>query len=281
MGPRRSARRFLATLLFTDIVGSTDLAARTGDREWRRLVEEHNAAVRRELRAYRGHEMDTAGDGFFAVFDTPENAVRCAAGIGTAVEPLGLQVRAGVHTGECELIGGKAGGMAVNIAARIAAQAGPAEVLVSSSTRDMTVGSGLRFEGGAERQLKGVTDPWRVYGLVTPVDADGRLGKRPGRRYRPRTGRHVVLGAAALTGGGALVAGALVALHSTGDSGVVLAANAVGRLGDAGASAGDAVDVGQRPTAVASGGGAVWVTNSISNTVSRIDRRTNTVTPVP
>lgn len=194
MPTRRGSRRFLATLLFTDIIGSTDHAGRVGDREWRHLVEEHNAVVRRELRTHRGREMDTAGDGFFAVFDTPEAAVRCAVAISRAVERLGLQVRAGIHTGECELIGGKAGGMAVNIAARIAAMAGSGQVLVSSSTRDMTTGSGLRFTGGAEQELKGVADAWRVYEL-DPADDAGAPGpaRTPTAQLRGRGRRRALV----------------------------------------------------------------------------------------
>jgi len=170
---RLATRRFLATVLFTDIVGSTERAAALGDRGWRDLVERHNALVRRELKVFGGREMDTAGDGFFAVFESPERAVRCAESISSAVGPLGIGVRAGVHMGECEMVAGKVGGMAVVIGARIAALAGPGQVLVSGSVRDLMTGSDRHFEGGEPQTLKGVEDPWRVYRLVPePVDGD-------------------------------------------------------------------------------------------------------------
>jgi peptide/nickel transport system substrate-binding protein len=277
MPTRRGSRRFLATLLFTDIVGSTDLAARVGDREWRRLLEDHNTVVRRQLRAAHGREMDTAGDGFFAVFDTPEAAVRCAAAIARAVEPLGLQIRAGVHTGECELIGGKAGGMAVNIAARIAALAGPSQVLVSSSTRDMTVGSGLHFTGGAERALKGVEDPWRVYELLPP-EAVSPPPVVPRSAPADPTPRRLLVATAVVALAGVV---AVPVLHASSDPAVALTADSVGVLDGSGAKASAVVHVGQRPSGMAADADAVWVTNSTSNTVSRIDRRTRAVTPIP
>lgn len=278
MPTRRGSRRFLATLLFTDIVGSTDTAARVGDREWRRLVEEHNAVVRRELRTHRGREMDTAGDSFFAVFDTPEAAVRCAAAIGRAVTPLQIEVRAGVHTGECELIGGKAGGMAVNIAARIAAMAGPGQVLVSSSTRDMTTGSGLRFTGGSERTLKGVQDAWRVYELAS-IDAPAALVPRRPRTGNDPTPRRLLIATTvvALAGMGAVP----IVQWTSAEAGRTVSTNAIGVLDAKGARTTASVAVGQRPSGVASDAQAVWVTNSTSNTVSRIDRRTHAVTPIP
>ncbi|HEY7667545.1 MAG TPA: adenylate/guanylate cyclase domain-containing protein [Actinomycetota bacterium] len=155
--------RSLATVLFTDIVGSTEKAAELGDRGWKELVESHHARVRGQLARYRGEEVDTAGDGFFATFDGPARAVRCAGSIGAAVQPLGVEVRAGVHTGEVELIDGKIGGLAVVIGARVGAKAGPSEVLVSQTVKDLTAGSGLVFEDAGEHELKGVPDRWHLY----------------------------------------------------------------------------------------------------------------------
>jgi class 3 adenylate cyclase/pimeloyl-ACP methyl ester carboxylesterase len=155
--------RFLTTVLFTDIVGSTDHARRLGDRGWKDTLERHHAVVRAMLRRYRGTEVDTAGDGFFATFDGPARAVRCAEAIGEALRPLELQIRAGVHTGEVETIDGKVGGLGVVIGARIGAIAGPSEVLVSSTVKDLTAGSGLIFDDAGEHALKGVGEPWRVY----------------------------------------------------------------------------------------------------------------------
>jgi pimeloyl-ACP methyl ester carboxylesterase len=155
--------RALATVLFTDIAGSTEKAAELGDRRWKALVEEHHRRVRGQLARYRGREVDTAGDGFFATFDGPARAVRCARSIVDAVAPLGIEVRAGVHTGEVETIDGKVGGMAVVIGARVGASAGPSEVLVSQTVKDLVAGSGLAFEDTGEHELKGVPDRWRLY----------------------------------------------------------------------------------------------------------------------
>lgn len=155
--------RILATILFTDIVESTQRAAELGDRGWRELVELHDATVRALLLRYRGTELDTAGDGFFASFDGPGRAVRCAMAIVDAVRPLGVEVRAGVHIGEVDRVGDKLGGLAVNIGARVAALAAPSEVLVSQTVRDLMVGSDLSFAERGQRELKGVPGSWRVY----------------------------------------------------------------------------------------------------------------------
>jgi class 3 adenylate cyclase len=157
--------RVLATVLFTDIVGSTEQATELGDKEWTALVHRHHAAVRTLLARYRGKEIDTAGDGFFATFDGPARAARCAQAIVDAVRPLGLTVRAGLHTGEVETGGEKVTGVAVSIGARVAALAGPSEVLVSQTVRDLVTGSGLTFEDRGEHELKGVPGRWRVFGL--------------------------------------------------------------------------------------------------------------------
>jgi class 3 adenylate cyclase len=158
--------RVLASVLFTDIVGSTEKASELGDRRWRELVERHHAAVRAMLTRYRGTEIDTAGDGFFATFDGPARAVRCACAIIDTVRQLGLEVRAGVHTGEVETIDGKVGGIAVSIGARVGALAGASEVLVSQTVKDLVAGSGLSFESRGEHELKGVPDRWRLYSVA-------------------------------------------------------------------------------------------------------------------
>ncbi|MBI5015216.1 MAG: adenylate/guanylate cyclase domain-containing protein [Deltaproteobacteria bacterium] len=161
--------RILATILFTDIVGSTEQAAQWGDRTWRELLEGYYQSARRELERFRGREIDTAGDGLFASFDGPARAVRCAEAIGAAVRLLGMEIRAGLHTGECEVIGDKLGGIAVHIGARIASQAGPGEVLVSSTVKDLTAGSGLRFEDRGAHVLKGVPGEWRLFAVAAAV----------------------------------------------------------------------------------------------------------------
>ncbi len=158
--------RVLATVLFTDIVGSTERAAALGDRAWRELLEAHHAAVRRELERYGGRELDTAGDGFFAAFDGPARAVRCALAVRDAVRALGLEVRAGVHTGECERLEGSLGGIAVHIGARVSARAGPGEVVVSSTVKDLTAGSGLELADLGEQELKGVPGSWRLFQVL-------------------------------------------------------------------------------------------------------------------
>lgn len=158
--------RVLATVLFTDIVDSTSKAAALGDRGWRQLVEKHHATVRALLARYRGIEVDTAGDGFFATFDGPARAVRCAQAIVEAVRPLGVEIRAGVHTGEVQTIAGKVGGLGVVIGARVGALAGPSEVLASQTVKELTAGSGLTFEDRGEHALRGVPDRWRLYQVV-------------------------------------------------------------------------------------------------------------------
>jgi pimeloyl-ACP methyl ester carboxylesterase len=158
--------RVLATVLFTDVVGSTERAAELGDRRWRDLLGAHDDAVRHELERFRGREVDTAGDGFFATFDGPARAVRCAISIGDAVRPLGMEIRTGIHTGECELDGPKIRGIAVHTGARIASLAGPGEVLVSQTVKDLVSGSGLAFEDRGLHELKGVPGEWRVYAAV-------------------------------------------------------------------------------------------------------------------
>jgi len=152
--------RVLATVLLTDIVASSERAAEIGDRHWRQLLEAHHALVRRELARWRGREVDTAGDGFLATFDGPARAIRCACAIRDGLHALGLEIRAGLHTGECEIIGGKVGGIAVHTAARVAARAAPGEVLVSGTVRDLIAGSGIELEDRGVHALKGIPREW-------------------------------------------------------------------------------------------------------------------------
>ena len=163
--PLAEPDRLLATVLFVDVVGSTERAAELGDRGWRELLASFYDAVRRELHSCRGREIDTAGDGFFASFDGPGRAIRCALAIREAVRPLGLELRTGVHTGECEVIGDKLGGIAVHIGARIAGEAEPGEVVVSSTVKDLVAGSGIEFDDRGIRRLKGVPGDWHVFAV--------------------------------------------------------------------------------------------------------------------
>jgi class 3 adenylate cyclase len=157
--------RVLATVLFTDIVGSTDRAASLGDRRWSDLLEFHHASVRRELTRFRGREIGTTGDGFLAAFDGPARAVRCACAISDNVQQLGIEVRAGLHTGECEVMGDYLGGIAVHIGARVAALAQPGEVLVSATVKDLVAGSALSFRDRGIHSLKGVPGDWRLFAV--------------------------------------------------------------------------------------------------------------------
>jgi pimeloyl-ACP methyl ester carboxylesterase len=168
--PAPEPDRVLATVLFTDIVGSTEQAAALGDRRWRELLAAHHVAVRRELERFHGREIDTAGDGFLATFDGPARAIRCAGAAVGAARELGLELRAGVHTGECELVGEKVAGIAVHIGARVAAAAAPGEVLVSGTVKDLVSGSGIEFEDRGEQQLKGLSDRRRLYAVASVVD---------------------------------------------------------------------------------------------------------------
>jgi class 3 adenylate cyclase/pimeloyl-ACP methyl ester carboxylesterase len=157
--------RVLSTVLFTDIVGSTERAATLGDRAWRELLQRHHELVRRELARHRGKELDTAGDGFFASFDGPARGIRCGCAVVDAVRELGLEVRAGLHTGECELVDGKVGGIAVHIGARVAAQAAPGEVLVSSTVKDLVAGSGIAFADRGAVELAGLPGEWTLFAV--------------------------------------------------------------------------------------------------------------------
>ena len=158
--------RVLATVLFTDIIGSTAKTAELGDRDWRELLERHHELVRQQLARFRGREIDTAGDGFFASFDGPARAIHCAEAIAEQVQRLGIEIRAGLHTGECELVDGKVAGIAVSIGARVAAEAGPGEVLVSSTVKDLVAGSEIAFEERGAHVLKGIPGEWRLYAVA-------------------------------------------------------------------------------------------------------------------
>ncbi len=160
--------RVLSTVMFTDIVGSTERAAELGDRRWRDLLESHRSVVRGELARFRGREVETVGDGFLATFDGPARAIKCACTIRDAVQQLGLTIRAGLHTGECELRGDSLGGIALHIGARVAANAGPNEVLVSSTVKDLVAGSGICFDDAGIHVLKGVPGEWRLFVVKLP-----------------------------------------------------------------------------------------------------------------
>jgi class 3 adenylate cyclase len=155
----------MSNSFFTDIVGSTEKTAALGDRRWRDVLDSHRATIRRKLARFRGHEIKTTGDGILATFDGPARGVRCACAIADEIRPLGIEIRAGLHTGECEMIGDDVGGIAVHIGARVAALAGASEVLVSSTVKDLVAGSGLRFGDRGNQSLKGVPGKWRIFAV--------------------------------------------------------------------------------------------------------------------
>jgi peptide/nickel transport system substrate-binding protein len=271
----------------TDIVGSTEHAAELGDSAWRELVQQHHGLVRAALRRHGGREIDTAGDGFFAIFDAPAAAVECALEIASGVKGLGLEIRAGLHVGEVEQLGRKVGGLAVPIAARIMALAGAGEVLVSATVRELVTGAGLRFEDRGTHVLKGVPEEWRVYralpvqaGEVSAGDAASRRSAAVRRaRARPIWQRHPrAVGIGTLTLTGVVAASGLLfwqpwlppALAAIED-------DAVGVIDGARGVITDSIKVDQRPGGIVVAGEAAWVTNTGSNTVSLIDAATQVV----
>ncbi|MGC1852188.1 MAG: adenylate/guanylate cyclase domain-containing protein [Solirubrobacterales bacterium] len=175
--------RILTTVMFTDIVASTERAAALGDARWRELLGRHDELMRAELERHRGREVKTMGDGFLATFDGPARGIRCARAIADKVRALDIELRAGLHTGECELIGEDIGGIAVNIGARIGALAGAGEVVVSSTVKDLVVGSGISFGDRGTQELKGVPGEWRLF-AVEEIEAPASNRLVPDKRGR-------------------------------------------------------------------------------------------------
>ena len=212
-----NSQRLLTTVLFTDIVGSTERAAALGDRRWKDLVARHHAIVRRELRRFHGRELDTAGDGFFASFDRPAQAIECATAVIDDLRPLDLQIRAAIHMGEVEVMGDKVGGITVHVASRALALAAPGEILVTRTVREVAAGADVTFSDRGIHEFKGVPEEWDIYAVewqrrAVPVAATTGQGAEPAARRRPRW--RTVVGAAVL--GGALTAVAASALLAPG-----------------------------------------------------------------
>jgi class 3 adenylate cyclase/DNA-binding beta-propeller fold protein YncE len=282
------ARResILATILFTDIVGSSNLIAEVGDRRWKILLARHNALVRRELRRYGGRELDTAGDGFFASFDNPGNAVRCAAAIVETVQDLGIDVRIGLHLGQAEKMGRKLGGVAVHIAARVMALAGPAEVLMTGVVQDVLPSSDFTSEDRGSHVLKGVSRDWRLFRVVAvekplpgPLEPGVAAERRAAVQAPPLWRRNYVPTVAALTvlvvGG---VAGALL-LGSDSSQSPRAPVDYVARVDPATRQVVARTPVGEHPLDVALGEGSVWVLDK-DGSVRRIDPVTNEATVI-
>ena len=283
----RSADRFLTTVLFTDIVGSTEHAAELGDRAFQELIQLHHGIVRASLKRHGGRELDTAGDGFFAVFDAPAAAIDCALQISATVkEQLGIEIRAGLHVGEVQQSGSKVSGIAVVIASRIMSAGGASEVLVSGTARDLATGAGLAFEDRGVHELKGVPGEWRLYAVARRLAAEGapeaatsaeaanrriaavrRAQARPFWQRYPRATAATAVGVVAVLG----ISSVLVWSPWRPPALEAVAANALGLIDPERNEIIGQVDVGQQPSAVGSGEGGMWVANSIDGTVQRID----------
>ena len=289
-GRRVIPERFLTTVVMTDIVGSTEHAAELGDSGWRELVQLHHAVVRAALRRHGGREIDTAGDGFFAIFDAPAAAVNCVLEAAEQVRKLGVEIRVGVHVGEVEQVGVKVAGITVPIASRVMANAGPGEVLVSSTVRDLAAGSGLTFEDRGARQLKGVPGEWHVYavGRATPEPAEPggaatarerrasavrRAGARPIWKRRPRLVGASIVGLALIV----VTSGLLVWKPWQLPALAAVAENSIGVIDPGRTEVIREIPVGNRPGGIAFSDEHAWVTNTGADTVSQIDLGTRSV----
>jgi YVTN family beta-propeller protein len=270
-------------VLFTDMIDSTAIAEELGDRRWKALVDAHHTIVRRALKRFGGSELDTAGDGFFASFKEPASAIACACAAAEAVRELGVEIRAGIHFGECERIGKKLGGITVVIGARIMALGGAGDVLVSSTAAELSRGAGFGFQDRGMHRLKGVEDEWRVV-AATEVDGEPRdlpLAPADARERRERItpeaprGRRVV--AVAALAALALVASAIVVPRIRGEGETSLRPDSVGAFDGWSGKLLGTVLVGSRPSAVAGTEDAIWVANAASNNVMRIDRSSRSV----
>jgi len=262
--------------MFTDIVRSTELAAEMGDRAWKGLVSRHNLVVRRALKRHGGRELDTAGDGFFAIFEWPGQAIECAASIMASLAPLGVQIRSGIHTGETEVMGAKVGGMTVHVAARLLGSAKASEILVTSTVRDVTAGSGIVFEDRGIHELKGVPGEWHLYAVAAlpkpvvteaAIDADMRQASSRWRTVLP----FVALGGLGIIIG--LSAAAIVFLRP-GDAPATPAANTIAGIDRESFEVVEIAAVGMEPIAVVEGFDSVWVANFGDRTIQQIDPST-------
>jgi YVTN family beta-propeller protein len=269
--------RLLATVMFTDIVGSTELATRLGDAAWRQLLARHNSLIRKELRRFGGREVDTAGDGFFARFEQPARAIACARTLIEALNRQGIQIRVGIHMGEVEISGDNVAGIAVHIGSRLMSQAGPNEIVVSSTVRDLVSGSDLQFEDKGLHELKGVPSQWHLFALEPPEKDRKEREGLPQLQAEPEdkplvTPAQAVVGAAVIA---VLVIAGLVLFR--GGSLPPPEANTVAKIDPSSGKVLGALRVGTTPTAVAAGEGGVWVANLDDQTLQLIDPASNTV----
>lgn len=253
--------------MFTDIVKSTERAEALGDRAWRELLANHHRVVRRHLKRHHGREVDTAGDGFFTTFEQPAEAIACALEVADAIDELGIQIRAGLHTGEVEPAGKKVAGIAVHVGARILASAEPGQIVVSATVRDLVSGSGHKFEDLGHRPLKGVEGEWRLFAVERPPRVEGadvaKPAGEPTRRILPG------LIAAGLVLLGAVSTAAVILLTAASGSNTATGGNVVRSVTSDGL--GDGFQIGRGPSAVIGIDGRLWVANTDAGTVSRID----------
>ena len=271
--------RLLATIMFTDIVGSTELAGRMGDRGWKRLLDRHNSIVRREIRRSGGREQDTAGDGFFVAFDRPAQALECAASIIDALRPLELQIRAAIHMGEVESMGRKVGGIAVHATSRVLGITEPGRIFVTSIVRDLAAGSEYSFEDRGTHQLRGVEGEWRLYAVVEAAPPVGPTEPEPATtpsRSRPWALVALASVAAAVV---VVVVGAYLLANSNSGAPIMPQPNSVLRF-DPVREAFTAQAHIEAPTELAFDGGGVWALSLSGRTVSRIDPTTMVSAPV-
>lgn len=294
--PGRQTERFLTAILFTDIVGSTELAAELGDHGWRDLVQEHHRLIRAAVHRHHGRELDTAGDGFFVVFDAPAAAARCALEAVEAVRAIGIQIRAGLHVGEVEQIGAKVGGIAVPTASRIMSAAGESEIYASGTVRDLAAGAGLQFEDRGERELKGVPGTWRLYAVMqpsaaatgddatlrpaTPEEGASRRAAAVRRAHaRPFWQRHPrVTGVVAASVVLVIVSGAVVAWSPWRPKALAgVSENALGIIDPGRNEIIGSTRLGDQPAGIAVSESGIWITNAGSNTVLRLDPETHAV----
>jgi class 3 adenylate cyclase/streptogramin lyase len=266
---RSRSRRILATVLFTDIVGSTARAEALGDRAWRELLRRHHQIVRRHLKRHGGREVDTAGDGFFITFDQPAEAIDCALEVADAVADLGLEIRAGLHTGEVEPTGEKVGGIAVHVGARILASAEAGQIVVSATVRDLVSGSGHRFVDLGTRSLKGVEGEWRLFAVERPPRVERPAKPEDARISAQRMARIALLGGGLVTLG--LVSAAVAIILTRGSAADDVSGPNVVRAVASDGELGDGIRVGRGPSAVIATDDGVWVANTEGGTVSRLD----------
>ena len=274
---KREPARILATVLFTDIVGSTELAGEMGDRVWKEVLARHHRLIRRELKRFGGREVETAGDSFFVTFREPASAIRCGLSVAEAIRELGIEIRAGIHTGEAEIVDGRPRGIAVHIAARVMAVAGPGEVLVSSTVRDLVTGANLTFKDRGFYTLKGLEGDWRLFSLTAvngthsrpPLAAEEAARRRAAIQPTPVLKRRI-----GLVGGSIVLlalAAAVLWFVRRPDTLPSIPPGRVGRIDPGSGDITAAFDSGSQPTALAGGEGAIWVASEGSQTITRLD----------